>query len=71
MCGSAIKIHYIEGSLYQDLTINHTYKYSRGKDIHAALILVSCNMPVARKICGQVSALVLCHRCEKKANYEN
>ena len=42
-----------------------------GKKIKAALILVSCDIPAARKICGHVSALVLCHRCEKKANYEN
>jgi len=28
-------------------------------------------MPAARKICGHVSALVLCHKCEKKVNYEN
>jgi hypothetical protein len=37
----------------------------------AALILVSCDIPAARKICGHVSALVSCHRCEKQANYEN
>ncbi|GET57071.1 hypothetical protein GLOIN_2v1883106 [Rhizophagus irregularis DAOM 181602=DAOM 197198] len=33
--------------------------------------MVSCNIPAARKICGHVSALVSCHRCQKKANYEN
>ncbi|GET56027.1 hypothetical protein GLOIN_2v1883106 [Rhizophagus irregularis DAOM 181602=DAOM 197198] len=42
-----------------------------GKKIRAALIMVSCDIPAARKICGHVSALVSCHRCQKKANYEN
>ncbi|GET58963.1 hypothetical protein GLOIN_2v1786477 [Rhizophagus irregularis DAOM 181602=DAOM 197198] len=42
-----------------------------GKKICAALIMVSCDIPAARKICGHVSALVSCHRCQKKANYEN
>ena len=25
----------------------------------------------ARKLCGHVSALVSCHKCEKQANYKN
>ncbi|GET66054.1 uncharacterized protein LOC105342819 [Rhizophagus irregularis DAOM 181602=DAOM 197198] len=33
--------------------------------------MVSCDIPAVRKICGHVSALVSCHRCQKKANYEN
>ena len=53
------------------MTLSHTYECEEGKNIHAALILVSCDIPAARKICGHVSALVSCHRCEKKANYEN
>ncbi|CAB4439471.1 unnamed protein product [Rhizophagus irregularis] len=47
------------------------YAVSLGKKIRAALIMVSCDIPAARKICGHVSALVSCHRCQKKANYEN
>ena len=35
------------------------------------MILVSCDIPAARKICEYVSALVSCHRCTKKANYKN
>ena len=58
-------------SLWNGITLNRIYEYSRGKDIRAALILVSCDVPAARKICGHVSALVSCHKCEKKANYEN
>ena len=36
-----------------------------------ALILVSCDISAARKICGHISALVSYHKCKKKANYEN
>ncbi|RHZ76199.1 hypothetical protein Glove_202g14 [Diversispora epigaea] len=48
-----------------------TNNYPNGKKIRAALILVSCDIPVARKICSHISTLVSCHRCEKKANYKN
>ncbi|GET53787.1 uncharacterized protein LOC105342819 [Rhizophagus irregularis DAOM 181602=DAOM 197198] len=58
-------------SLWEGVTLNQTYECQEGKRIHAALILVSCDIPAARKICGHISALVSCHRCEKKANYEN
>ncbi len=39
--------------------------------ICATLILVSCDVSAARKICGYILVLVSCHQCEKKANYEN
>ena len=58
-------------SLWDGVTLNRTYEHPEGRNIHAALILVSCDVPVARKICGHISALVSCHRCDKKANYEN
>lgn len=57
--------------LWGGVTLNKTYESQEGKNIRAALILVSCDIPAARKICGHVLALVACHRCEKKANYEN
>jgi hypothetical protein len=57
--------------LWGGVTLNKTYESQEGKNIRTALILVSCDIPAARKICGHVSALVACHRCEKKANYEN
>ncbi|GBC33357.1 hypothetical protein GLOIN_2v1786478 [Rhizophagus irregularis DAOM 181602=DAOM 197198] len=56
---------------FTELTLNRTYECDNGKRVCGALILVLCDIPAARKICGHVSALVLCHRCEKKANYEN
>ncbi|PKB92766.1 hypothetical protein RhiirA5_487941, partial [Rhizophagus irregularis] len=58
-------------TLWAGLTLNRTYECENGKRVRGALILVSCDIPAARKICGHVSALVSCHRCEKKANYEN
>jgi hypothetical protein len=58
-------------ALWVGLTLNRTYEHQEGKRIRAALVLVSSDIPAARKICGHVSALVSCHRCEKKANYEN
>ena len=58
-------------ALWNGVTLNRTYERRNGMKIRAALILVSCDIPAARKICGHVSALVSCHRCLKKANYEN
>ena len=58
-------------SLWDGITLNRTFEAQEGKKIRAALVLVSCDVPAARKICGHVSALVSCHRCKKRANYEN
>ena len=58
-------------SLWGGVTLNRTYECQEGRNIRAALILVSCDIPAARKICSHVSALVSCHRCLKKANYKN
>jgi Transposase family tnp2 len=58
-------------SLWSGLTLNRTFECQNGKNIRAGLILVLCDIPVVRKICGHVSALVSCHRCKKRANYEN
>ncbi len=57
--------------LWDRIILNCIYEYQGGKYIHAALILISCDVPAARKICGHVLTLVSCHQCEKKANYEN
>jgi hypothetical protein len=58
-------------SLWEGMTLNRTFECSNGKVIRAALMLASCDIPAARKLCGHVSALVSCHRCKKKANYAN
>ncbi|PKB98030.1 hypothetical protein RhiirA5_384246 [Rhizophagus irregularis] len=52
-------------------SLNRTFEFQNGREIRAALILTSCDIPATRKVCSHVSALVSCHRCEKKANYEN
>ena len=57
--------------LWDGITLNRTFEAQNEKKIRAALILISCDVPAARKICGHISALVSCHRCEKRANYEN
>jgi len=56
-------------SLWNGMALN-TNECPNGKRVRAALILVSCDIPAARKVCGHISALVSYHRCEKKANYE-
>ena len=58
-------------TLWAGASLNRTFEFPGGRDIRAALILTLCDIPAARKICGHVSALVSCHKCEKKANYEN
>ena len=58
-------------SLWSGVTLNHTHEFSDGRNIRAALILISCDIPAARKICGHISALVSCHRYMKRANYED
>ena len=58
-------------SFWTGVTLNRTFECQNGKEIRVALVLVSCDVPAARKICGHVSALASCHRCKKRANYEN
>ena len=58
-------------SLWEGTTLNRTHEFPNGRHIRAALILTSCDIPAARKLCGHVSALVSCHRCIKQANYED
>ncbi|PKC58939.1 hypothetical protein RhiirA1_400309 [Rhizophagus irregularis] len=53
------------------IILNRIYEHQLEKKIRAALIMVSCDIPAVRKVCGHVSALVSCHQCQKKANYEN
>jgi hypothetical protein len=57
--------------LWQGVMMDSTAENRDGKLIRAALILISCDIPAARKVCGHISALVSCHRCKKNANYDN
>ncbi|CAB4419512.1 unnamed protein product [Rhizophagus irregularis] len=54
-------------SLWDKLTLK-TFEAQEGKKIRVALVLVSCDVSAAKKICGYVSALDC---CKKWANYEN
>jgi hypothetical protein len=38
--------------------------------IRAAVICCSCDIPAARKLCGHISARIACHRCLKRANFD-
>jgi hypothetical protein len=58
-------------SLWSGVTLNCTHEFPDGRNIRAALILISCDIPTVRKICGHISALVSCYRCMKRANYED
>ena len=53
------------------MILNLTTEFLREKTICAALILVSCDVLAAQKLCRHISALVACHCYEKKANYVN
>ena len=57
--------------LWQGVMLDSTAENRDGRMIRTALILVSCDIPAARKVCGHISALISCHRCKKKANYVN
>ncbi|GBC01244.1 hypothetical protein RclHR1_41020001, partial [Rhizophagus clarus] len=52
----------------EGVNLNRTNEYSNGKDIRAALIIVSCDISGVQKLCGHISAFASCHRCEKRAN---
>jgi len=58
-------------TLWGGVALDRTYECSNGKYIRAAVIIASCDIPAAQKLCGHVSALVSCHRCKKKADYTN
>ncbi|KAF0431153.1 transposase domain-containing protein [Gigaspora margarita] len=58
-------------ALWHGMTLNSIAEFSERRMICAALILISCDILAARKLCRHISALVSCHRCEKSANYIN
>ncbi|CAB4431022.1 unnamed protein product [Rhizophagus irregularis] len=56
--------------LWNGIELSGTYK-STNKPIRAAVICCSCDIPAARKLCGYISARVACHRCLKKAQFND
>ena len=57
--------------LWNGVELSATYESSTGKNIRAAVICCSCDIPAARKICGFISARVACHRCLKRAQVDD
>lgn len=57
--------------LWHGVELLTTYESSTGKTIRAAVICCSCDIPAARKLCGHISARVACHRCLKRAQYDD
>ena len=58
-------------SLWEGATLSCTNECPNGKNIRAVLIIASCDIPAAQKLCEHISALSSCHHCEKKANEHN
>ena len=48
-----------------------TYEYPDGLDIKVALIVGSSDIPATRKLFGHGSAVMKCHRCEKRSTYSH
>jgi len=48
-----------------------TYQYPNGLDIKVALIVGSSDIPATRKLFGHGSAVMKCHRCEKRSTYSH
>jgi hypothetical protein len=54
-----------------DGVIMPTLECPNGKKVKAVLVGVASDIPATRKLCGFVSALAACHRCEKRASNRN
>jgi len=48
-----------------------TYQYPNGLNIKVALIVGSSDIPATRKLFGHGSAVMKCHRCEKRSTYSH
>ncbi|GET65259.1 uncharacterized protein LOC111113176 [Rhizophagus irregularis DAOM 181602=DAOM 197198] len=55
--------------LWRGWRVPKTYHYPDGLDIKVALIVGSSDIPATRKLFGHGSALMKCHRCEKRSVY--
>ncbi|CAG8642267.1 3401_t:CDS:2, partial [Scutellospora calospora] len=47
------------------------FEYKKGRKIYVALILLSNDVPAAKKICSHASHTVKCYCCLKHATYDN
>ncbi|CAB5351790.1 unnamed protein product [Rhizophagus irregularis] len=55
--------------LWKGWRVPKTYQYTEGLDIKVALIIGSSDTPATRKLFGHSSAVMKCHRCEKRSTY--
>jgi hypothetical protein len=55
--------------LWRGWRVPKTYQCSDGLDIKVALIIGSSDTPATRKLFGHGSAVMKCHRCEKRSTY--
>jgi hypothetical protein len=55
--------------LWKGWRVPKTYQCTDGLDIKVALIIGSSDTPATRKLFGHGSAVMKCHRCEKRSTY--
>jgi Transposase family tnp2/Domain of unknown function (DUF4218) len=55
--------------LWKGWKVPKTYECPEGLDIKVALIIGSSDTPATRKLFGHGSAVMKCHRCEKRSTY--
>jgi hypothetical protein len=55
--------------LWRGWRVPKTYQCTDGLDIKVALIIGSSDTPATRKLFGHGSAVMKCHRCEKRSTY--
>jgi hypothetical protein len=55
--------------LWRGWRVPKTYQCPGGLDIKVALIVGSSDIPATRKLFGHGSAVMKCHRCEKRSTY--
>uniref|UniRef100_U9UPJ4 Transposase domain-containing protein n=1 Tax=Rhizophagus irregularis (strain DAOM 181602 / DAOM 197198 / MUCL 43194) TaxID=747089 RepID=U9UPJ4_RHIID len=57
--------------LWDGVDLPETEINPAGKRIRLAVICCSNDIPAAKKLCGHISALAGCHRCYKRAGFED
>ena len=57
--------------LWRGWRVPKTYQCPDGLDLKVALIIGSSDIPATRKLFGHGSAVMKCHRCEKRSTYSH
>ncbi|CAG8744569.1 183_t:CDS:1, partial [Funneliformis caledonium] len=58
-------------NLWKGIDLSKTFEHPNGKIIKGVIIYYSYNIPVARKLCGFISAKITYHRYLKHANFDD